>query len=146
VWQKKKVSCEEKWPLDSDSWGSIKQPYVGGFSRSIRRGEFFNPKVWNCCYRIVDYFNENFWNLQDRLIQLKGNFEFFQHFSFTPLSRSEVFCWKSFDTFEIIKHAILDLLGHGIQILITRSIDPSKKSTLNFLQNFSSIPFSRNDF
>jgi len=50
------------------------------------------------------------------------------------------------DTFEVINHAILDLLGHGIQILITRSIGSNEKSTLNFFQNFSPIPFSRNDF
>jgi len=50
---------------------------------------------------------------------------------------------RGFDTFEVINHEILDLLGHGIQILITRSISPS--NTLNFFQNFSFVPFSRND-
>ena len=53
---------------------------------------------------------------------------------------------RGFDTFEVINHAILDLLGHGIQISITGSIGPSEESTLIFFQNFSSIPFSRNDF
>jgi len=53
---------------------------------------------------------------------------------------------RGFDTFEVMGHAILNLLGHGIQILITRPIGPSEKSTLNFFQNFSSIPFSWNDF
>jgi len=32
------------------SWGPIKQHYIGGFSRSIRRGEFFTPKVWDSFY------------------------------------------------------------------------------------------------
>jgi len=47
---KKKVSCEEERPVDSDSWGPTKQPYVGRFSRSVRRGEFSTPKVWDSCY------------------------------------------------------------------------------------------------
>jgi len=50
---------------------------------------------------------------------------------------------RGFDTFEVINHAILDLLGHGIQILITQSIGPSKKSTLNFFQNFFEVRKTR---
>jgi len=53
---------------------------------------------------------------------------------------------RGFDAFEVMNHAILDLLGHEIQILITGSIGPSEKNTLNCFQNFSFIPFFRNDF
>ena len=49
MWLKNKVSCEEKLLVDSDSWGSIKQPYVGGFSTSIRWDEFSTPKVCDSC-------------------------------------------------------------------------------------------------
>jgi len=45
VTKAKKVSGEEKWPVDSDSSEPIKQPYVGGFSRSICGGEFSIPKL-----------------------------------------------------------------------------------------------------
>jgi len=47
---KKKVSCEKKRPVDFGSWGPIKQPYVGRFSRSIRRDEFSTSKVWDTYY------------------------------------------------------------------------------------------------
>jgi len=50
VRQEKKVSCEEKRPVDADSWEPIKRPYFGGFSRSIRRGGFSTPKVRDSCY------------------------------------------------------------------------------------------------
>jgi len=50
---KKKVSCEEEQLVHSDCWGSIKQPYVGGISSSIRRGEFSTLKVRDSCYFCV---------------------------------------------------------------------------------------------
>jgi len=53
VLQKKKVSCEEEQLVHSDCWGSIKQPYVGGISSSIRRGEFSTLKVRDSCYFCV---------------------------------------------------------------------------------------------
>jgi len=45
---KRKVSCEEKRPVDSDSWGPMKQPYVDGFSRPIRSGD--HPLSLGSCY------------------------------------------------------------------------------------------------
>jgi len=46
---------------------------------------------------------------------------------------------RGFDTFEVINHAILDFLGHGIQILITRSINPGEKSTWVWKRNSTGL-------
>ena len=104
------VSCEEKRPVDSDSRGPIKQPYVGGFSRSIRKGEFSTPELWDYCYflsyfLICDASNENFWNLQDQLIQLRGTFEiFFRIFVLTVLQeRGFLLEKRGFDTFQVLE-------------------------------------------
>jgi len=86
--------------VDSDSWGPIKQPDVGGSFRSIRRGEFSTPKVWVSRYFCLMIFSEFFVPtfLQEPRFLLQK---------------------RVFDTFEVRKHAILELVGHEIQILIT---------------------------
>jgi len=83
--------------------------------------------------RAIDTTERDFWN-------------FFQNFWFTPFSRNEIFLEnRDFDPVQIMKHAILGLLGHEIERLIARSIGLSERNTWNFFQNFSFIPFSRND-
>ena len=147
MWQKKKVSCKQKKPVDSDSWGPIKQPYVSGFSRSIRRGEFFTSKVWDSCYfclifsfvmismKIFETYRIDWYNCEELL-------EFFFRIFRSYLSPGTRFlAGKTW-----FLHFWSYVLGHGIKILITPLMGTSEKSTLNFFQNFSWIPFSRNDF
>jgi len=145
---KKKVSCEEKRPVDSNSREPIKQPYVGRFSRSIRRDQFSIPKIWDSCYfcrifsfvmilmKILETSRFDWYNWEEHL-------EFFSEFSVRTFPEERVFLLKKrgFDTFQVV-----NLLGHGIQILTTRSKGPSEKNTSLFYQNFPSISFSRNNF
>jgi len=64
-------------------------------------------------------FDENFWSLQGRLIELRETFGFFfSEFFFHTLLQERGFLLEKrgfATTFEVIKHATLGLLGHGIQ-------------------------------
>jgi len=52
---------------------------------------------------------------------------------------------RNSDTFEVVKYAILELLGHRIEGQMTWLIEFSGRNTWNFFQNFSSSPFSGNE-
>jgi len=111
--------------VDSDSWGPIKQPYVASADFQDQFVEVSFPPLQFGILAILSYFlicddfNENFQNLQDQLIQPRGTFGiFFRIFRLHLSPGTRFFAGKGgFDTFEVINHAILDLLGHGIQIL-----------------------------
>ena len=137
--------------MDSDSWGPIKQPYVASADFQDQFvGVSFTPLKFGILAILVLF--SHLWWFQWKFLETysidtteRNLFsEFFVHIFLQE--RGFLLEKRGFDTFEVINHAILDLLGHGIQILITRLIGPSEESTLNFFQNFSSIPFSRNDF
>jgi len=110
-------------------------------------GEFSTPKVSDSCYFCLIF--SFMWWFQWRFLKLTGSIDtternfwnFFQNFSFAFLLEK-----RGFDTFDVKNHAILDLLRHGIQILITRSIGPSEKSNLNFSRIFLPFPSPKTKF
>jgi len=64
----------------------------------IRKGEFSTPKVRDSCYfcLIFPFFNENFWILQERLIQLRGaSGIFFRIFGSHPSSGTRFFAGET---------------------------------------------------
>jgi len=150
---KKKVSCEEKRPVDSDSWGPIKQPTSADFQDQFV-GVSFPPLKFGILATFFSYFlicndfNENFWNSQDLLIQLRGTFGI----SFR-IFRSHLFPGTRFFSGKTWFWQFWSYKSRDSGPRRTRnsnfnnSIDRSKwEEHLEFFQNFPSIPFSRNDF
>jgi len=54
VTEKKRASVTANWSAYSGSWRHIKQPYVGGFSRSPLECDFSSPPVRSfCCFILI---------------------------------------------------------------------------------------------
>jgi len=62
--RQKKVSCEKKRPVDSDSWGAIKQPYIGGFQDQFVGVSF--PKTFCTLKSRFSPFKNCFWRKEWR--------------------------------------------------------------------------------
>ena len=71
---KKKVSCEEKRPRDSDSWGPINNPTSADFQDQFVGVSFPSLKFGILACFVLWWFQWKFLKLTDRLIQQRGTF------------------------------------------------------------------------